>query len=356
MALKEMAKTWATGGLSFILVIFGVQFINIGMSFPPQPWITGIGAAMILAGGGIFVYVFIYHRYFRFMDYIFLELLVRTGGREKKFIRLAVPVDEIEGVPIKETDLMREGEMGQLARQLDAIGQAYLTQLTNYLTQLGEPKLYWYKIRGLDMLEDVGQEKEMIFGTTVPLLQHDDPVASEIFVMGYPAKVKQIFLEGILLSRAVINRIEVTPTRRILGFLKREEKPYYLIQDEIPVILIDGSCHIAQKRYLGIFNLPVWTSHRRAIEELAEIRDKSVEHYIDTRSEAEKLLLRQNQALRNLVSEGFAEEMIVRGYKVLTEQEEKRERMSRLPIILLIALAAFLLTLTILTHFPIGGV
>lgn len=355
MALKEFAQTLGTMGAAFFLFIIGINIISVGLDpLHPQPNLVIIGLAMVLASMGVAGYFFIYHRYFRFQNYIFLELLVRTGAREERSIRLAVREDEIEGYPIQETDLLRKDEVGVLARQLDAIGAAYRRQIQNLLAQTGERKLYWIKIRGIDMLENVGEEKEIVIGTTVPLLQHGTPIVDDIFVMNYPAKVRRLFMEGILLSRAAIDRIEVSPKRRLLSIFSRIAsprpnggQPYYLVSTELPVILITGSCHIAQKQYQGVFGLPVWSDHKIAVQALQEIRDKAVEHYFDLRSEAEKMLLRHNIALRDILNRGFPTEIITRGVQALTEEETRRESRSRLGTILLASVAAFLLILVL---------
>ena len=316
---------------------------------------------MTLASIAVTCYFFIYHRYFRFQNYIFLELLVRTGAREERSIRLAVREDEIEGYPIKETDIARGDEIGVLARQIDAIGAAYRKQIQAFLAQTGERKLYWIKVRGIDMLDNIGEEKEIVFGTTVPLLQHGTPIVDDIFVMNYPAKVRRMFLEGILLSRASIDKIEVTRKRKLLGLFSKVTspqpnggQPYYLVSTELPVILITGSCHIAEKQYQGVFGIPVWADHEIAVKALQDIRDKAVEHYFDLRSEAEKMLLRYNQALIDTLNRGFPTEVLTRGQKVLYEEEVRRESRSKLGIILLASIAAFLLVLVVFIKF--GGV
>ena len=360
MALKEFMQTLGTMGSAFFLFIIGINIISVGLNpLYPQPNLVMIGGAMTLASIAVTCYFFIYHRYFRFQNYIFLELLVRTGAREERSIRLAVREDEIEGHPIKETDIARGDEIGVLARQVDAIGAAYRRQIQAFLAQTGERKLYWIKVRGIDMLDNPGEEKEIVFGTTVPLLQHGTPIVDDIFVMNYPAKVRRMFLEGILLSRASIDRIEVTRKRKLLGLFSKLKpqpnggQPYYLVSTELPVILITGSCHIAEKQYQGVFGIPVWADHKIAVQALQEIRDKAVEHYFDLRSEAEKMLLRHNLALRDILNRGFPTEVITRGMETFSEEEVRRESRSKIGIILLASVAAFLLVLVLFSW--LGG-
>jgi len=94
MALKEFAQTLVTMGAAFCLFIIGINIISVGLNpFYPQPNLVMIGGAMVLASIGVTLYFFVYHRYFRFQNYIFLELLVRTGAREERSIRLAVRED-----------------------------------------------------------------------------------------------------------------------------------------------------------------------------------------------------------------------------------------------------------------------
>jgi len=362
MALKEFVQTLGTMGAAFFLFIIGMNIISVGLNpLYPQPNLVVIGGAMVLASIGVTAYFFIYHRYFRFQNYIFLELLVRTGAREERSIRLAVREDEIEGYPLQETDIMRGDEIGVLARQIDAIGAAYRKQIQSFLAQTGEQKLYWIKVRGIDMLDNPGEEKEIVFGTTVPLLQHGTPIVDDIFVMNYPAKVRRMFLEGILLSRASIDRIEVSPKRRLLNLFSKATspqpnggQPYYLVSTEIPVILITGSCHIAEKQYQGVFGIPVWANHEIAVQALQKIRDKAVEHYFDLRSEAEKMLLRHNLALRDILNRGFPTEVLTRGVEALTEEEVRRQSRGKLGIIILASIAAFLLVIVLYTW--LGGV
>jgi len=164
-----------------------------------------------------------------------------------------------------------------------------------------------------------------------------------------------------LLSRASIDKIEVTRKRKLLGLFSKVTspqpnggQPYYLVSSEMTVILITGSCHIAEKQYQGVFGIPVWADHEIAVKALQDIRDKAVEHYFDLRSEAEKMLLRHNLALRDILNRGFPTEVITRGMETFSEEEVRRESRSKIGIILLACVAAFLLVLVLFSW--LGGV
>ncbi|MEM4497620.1 MAG: hypothetical protein QW692_02200 [Nitrososphaerota archaeon] len=343
------AKSQFIGFALILLFIFGMVLVQSEILYAMI-----LGGLMMAISAFAALYIYFYHYLLKFQNYVVVELLVRDGARDKRFLRFMIHVDDIHGTTIKEQDLLSGGEAGQLARQLDVIGQMYRNQIANYLAQLGEPKLYWIRFTGREFLEKDGEECDLVLGLTAPLLEHDDPVENVVYIGGFPAKVRSIYLEGILLSRAIINRVEPTPRRRIMSLLSGSREPYYLIREEIPVILITGSSKIAERQYAGIFNIPVYASAPNAMKELAEIRDKSVDYYIDLRAETEKVLHRYVHALREKLAEGLPMEVLISGMRAYTEEEVKAEKRSRIPLIILAAIAALLLTVIAIIQF--GGV
>ncbi|MEM0381434.1 MAG: hypothetical protein QW580_02035 [Nitrososphaerota archaeon] len=324
-----------------ILAALFAAFIGLMMIASPAPGLTGIGVALLIAGISVVIYFQLYVYMIKWENYRFESILLRWGDRTDEYIILGRDMED----PDNEKLLLEQD-----VQYFSSIAPSHW---------LGAP-LYWYMWRGVT---DDSDEYYVCIGTPTATQNLGEYKRVTVYFRGWFSRLWVRDIEA-----CGVARIDVTePAKSSLSLYRRirREADYELEKYYVPVALVTGSAWHAQMLIAAAYGvLPAGA--RVADTPLLGVTDT------DTVVRLREILTAAQSSLVNLWNEdamkwrSLASEMArlmhrqapielqARGFSITEIQPGQPPGPRRRPILLIIGIAATIITAVLLTIYLLG--